>query len=385
MPELAGSLQRHALPVIADIRSMAPLVYAATLSCAPGLPRVLDGIIEGVPVLQRFLPHRKSRFYRLPRHWRSVCCAIDPRSPFDSAVVVLKGTEPLSGRFPELIDWIGSSRPGMDVSWHLLEVEGKVPGGVTLAEAMAEFEAGRLLQERHLAHYGALAAAPVPLFVMRLPAAMVLRAHAVIARGRGHETVRALQDFMANGLACLVSYYPDMPLRAESFAAADGRALARRRLHAYDVSTTIDGWLLLFVRILWLGWLPATPQRRHLGACLNRQNATMGGGFNDLGSLVAIDQGTSPLLVEEAVAFSLDCLFDSIASALEGAAADGAPWSPGQTLFFDRIDQLLESEEMAGRQLHPVIRSVLAQRRRQDAARIFTARPRCAIDGPCDA
>jgi hypothetical protein len=55
------------------------------------------------------------------------------------------------------------------------------------------------------------------------------------------------------GLACLVYWYPDVPLRADAFGAGEFQYLAAYKSVPPDIEVSIEGWMQLFVRLLWLG------------------------------------------------------------------------------------------------------------------------------------
>lgn len=144
---------------------------------------VFDALVQHTPQVQeafeslqkRFrLPKTAAasidgRFYRLPNHNRSFCYSLAPSgSVIDSSVFVFKGSEPLLQDFPLMLDWMlqaplrKSTRVMAD---HFPLAEGKIPGALSLKEAVHEARTALDVQKKHLMHYSELARLPVPLLI----------------------------------------------------------------------------------------------------------------------------------------------------------------------------------------------------------------------------
>lgn len=374
--ESAG-LPRQTLAVVADGRNTHPALLQTAATTSYDLIETLEEIDAGVPVLGRLFPHRIGPFYRLHRHWRSFCYALDytRKKLFDFDVVVFKGTEPLSPRFAEMIAWMQTSRPEKLVADHLVIVEGKVPGAVTLSEAVDDYRIGREIHRLHLCHYRELAALPLPLLALRLPEANSRACDRVLARSLSQEALGRAHELIAGGLACIIQYYPAVPIRANSFGGAEFEVLSRHLAAPPDTDATIRGWLRLFARLLWLGYLPTTPRSRQSGSCLNAQNATMGGGFSDPGSILRIDPSLSDVFVCASLSFSFDCIFDAITFALSRSSFGPKCPAPYKSLFLDAFEQFLGSEAISGQSLDPRIVKVLSERRRSQGSLVFGGTP----------
>jgi hypothetical protein len=274
------------LPALADALASELPAWVATAHDA------LRGHVVMPPSCRAF---RAGAFFRLPRHRRSFYFSGDAA---ESDVVAIKGTEPGA---PDIDAWLtdlcaaliedGLRSTQARVAEHYALCERKVPAAYSLAEAIREATIAAEVQAAHRTAYGTLAAVPFPLAIHRLPRPI---ADVFVERLRPRlsaHALRAIDDQLRDGLAVYTYYYPNPPLRVSQFSEQHEREAYCDRLAkvtACDPLAVIDGWVDLFVRLLALGYLPASLGSRGSGDCCNPDNAVLDGGFTDLDSLVSI-------------------------------------------------------------------------------------------------
>jgi hypothetical protein len=368
-----AGLPRHLLPMAFSLQQREPALLAMAAAQVAELAKLDTSFALGIPALYGFRPHRIGPFYRLPRHWRSFCYALDPLAPrlFDCGVLVFKGTEPLSPAFHELLRWMRTSRPGENVAEHLVMVEGKVPGAVTETEAVAEFQIAEAVHMAHSRHYGGPAAMPVPLQVRRIPEHRARETATALIGVLSKPALERAELLIGEGLACLVQFYPSAPIRSDSYAGSEFAALAKHFSKIPEAADMIAGWLRLVARLLWLGYLPATVLSRDFGSCLNGQNATIDGGFCDAGSITLIAPDMEVEFLRRSLLFSLECLFDAIAFALTRVGPKTKCDQFRKADFLDQLEQELDREAISGRSLPAFVRCCLDDFRCAEGSLLF--------------
>jgi hypothetical protein len=291
-----------------DLQSASPSVFAALREAAPrAVPAIERLRTGGIPLMPSSAPGEHGDLYRLKGHNRSVCMALtDDASTAD--VVVLKGSEPL------IADFGAWPRP---LAEHFPLFEGKAPGTVLLAEAMAEAATALDVQARHLQHYGTLMRMPVPLLVWRLGEP---EASQTIARLRARISAMAFERLEAglrHGIGVLAYYYPAPPVRvhAAGRAAFLRPAPAALASHQNLLERAVPGWITIGARLLWLGLLPTTPLSWRLGDIFDPNNACLDGGVCDVSSIHPITLETGDGFFVRSVAMSMGGLRMAIARA----------------------------------------------------------------------
>ncbi len=291
----------HAEPVWELLRDapelaerLPPQALAAARSLAGG----------GIPVLRDVGPVNEPPYARPPGHRR----AFYLRQA--DGVLAIKGTEPLALNFASFVTEMRAARvhaelrlgsPARDTTVVRSElsaldkfpiVEGKVPGCVTLREALADARAAAAVQRAYLARYGETARLPVPILVARWPDAV---ADEALAELRPHLRGRALDVVELGagaGLGVYVYAYPTIPWRLAQLGVPDARGGAdvRPRLAAiartFDPRLVLERWIGLTARLLALGFVSADPLCFVTGDTLQVQNVVLDGGLADVESLV---------------------------------------------------------------------------------------------------
>ncbi len=283
----------------------------------------LDEFLGRLPIAH-CLPSGEGAFFRLPRHAR--CFHYSPSGGMAAReVLAIKGTEPLAPDFDGflyVLEHLGtpdlSGSPQRRLGEHFALVEHKVPGALTLREAEDEANAAAEIQKRHLRAYGSLARLPCPLFVAKLPERAGEELTEKLRRALSSRAVAQIEPSIREGLAVYVYYYPSPPLRVSHLSAALPRGSFQARLTALEArvapEAVIEEWVRQFVRILYLGFLPAALGSRGTGACCDPNNAVVDGGFVDLDSLIPIDEldrAGKGALFEETLHYSFLTLCDT--------------------------------------------------------------------------
>lgn len=268
----------------------------------------VHALATGVPGLRSVAPLAEPTLARPPTHRRAFY--VRARS---GAVLGIKGTEPHAYDFGALLEELEGARvhvelrlgnPLVDRTLTRAELtalekfpllEGKVPGCVTLREALADARSALAVQRAHLQKHGEPARLPLPVFVGRWSddtGEAVLAALRSRLHGRAWDVV---EPSVRAGLGVYVYAYPTLPSRLIELVVPDAtrrRELAIRReaLRAVlDPARLFERWVALAARLIALGFVPKDPATLVTGDCLQVQNLVLDGGFADTESLVACD------------------------------------------------------------------------------------------------
>lgn len=290
-------------------------VFDAVAAKTPSVLEAMQSVRNGVPLPKSSAAGIDGHFYRLPNHNRSYCYALVSSGGIShSPVLVFKGTEPLLPDFGSMLDWMAqaplrkSSRVMAD---HFPLAEGKIPGALSLKEALREAEVALHIQKRHLASYGELARIPTPLLVHSFLPSSSEACISTLERKLHRASFDRIVALARDGLAIYVYYYPAAPVRANYWGDM-GMSQFRAFLAAPQEDEIITSWIKLLVRLLYLGYLPYSVRNEGLGACMDFGNATLDGGFCDPDSITAIEPNTDDEFFRESVIRSLAILQNTI-------------------------------------------------------------------------
>lgn len=311
-----------------DVRSELPALHAAIQrgQAEKWLGPAVDELAGGTlvpPTCRSF--GGSGPFYRLPKHRRSFYYSPKPRygalhdpAATDGAISI-KGAEPLCEDFDALLSALKERLTPPVMSMYMTQrrhaeyisvIENKAPGVLYLDEALEEAILAGELQTKHLAAYATLARLPVPLFVHSLPDDCKRRAIERVARcvsERGFERIRRrLED----GIASYAYYYPALPLRSDALHALlslppTPHAHLTALLAKADVDALLGQWTELFVRLLYLGYLPCSLGSFQSGMMLQEQNVVVDGGFLDVDSVIPISKMDSDVAFHETMQLSV--------------------------------------------------------------------------------
>jgi hypothetical protein len=309
----------------------------------PSFAEVIDGLVEAMPVPPTVAAFSSGAYCRPPTSSR--CFYVFPGADDDGGpgarggVVAFKGLEPCSGDFGELLADLRRGGPSIhNIAEHFVHEEGKVPGCLTLREALHEAERGSAYQTAHLEAYGEEAHTPVPVFVFRHADDVVARTANALRLNLSATAFRAVERELEQGLGVYVYCYPSLPTRVRDIDYLLRGTAFRERLLAIlgdvcDPGEVIQGWITGVVRMLYCGFIPGSLASWRTGVCCQPQNACIDGGFVDLDSLTRFDELVDDTAVIAALHFSVESLIDSVRTLVAGRS-DSA-WVERQSTLVD--------------------------------------------------
>jgi hypothetical protein len=123
-----------------------------------------------------------------------------------------------------------------------------------------------------------------------------------------------VESRVSAGLGVSVAYYAGLPLRVADLNPSD-RAEARTGAVGLPViQPAIESWIELFARMLSLGYVPYAYWNKGWGACVDKGNACVNGGFADLLTLVALGTIPSDRILRASVWSSVNMLVETVAT-----------------------------------------------------------------------
>jgi hypothetical protein len=310
-PEVVWDLRRHA-PELAE------LLRAAT----PGIDQLQQLLTERLPMPKSRGPFRRAPFIRPLFHDRAYYICLDDLlgSAAKGAVIAVKGSEPYATDLDDWADTLHRSKSYAEaqygsvsaIAWDIGTVirrldgfallEGKVPCGLGVEDAMQEAEAALAFQLAYARRYGELARLPLPLFVYKWPEEIGDRLWQAIGSKLSKRAAHVVPRMLRAGLGGYAYYFPAIPIRVlhldwfigakDSYA---GRMVALTKPFTIvdvelstDACVTVNRWIELVSRMLAAGYFPKDSASVVTGDCLQSQNATVDGGFCDADSIVAM-------------------------------------------------------------------------------------------------
>ena len=265
---------------------------------------VTPALRAGVPALRDVRAVDEPPYIRPPGHRR----AFYVRSAH--GVIAIKGSEPFAANFTDILDdlrkghvlvevRLGSpaidrtlTRAEMNGLDKLAVLEGKLPGCVTVREAIGEARAALAVQRAYIAKYGKPARMPLPIYVGKWPqdrVDMVREALRARMRDRALHIAEAALD---EGIGVYAYHYPSVPIRLAHLSVPDarkGKHIAKRleqiKPHI-DPRAAVEGWFGLAAELLAIGFIAKDPASLVTGDCLQIQNVCLDGGFTDVESLI---------------------------------------------------------------------------------------------------
>jgi hypothetical protein len=281
--------------LIFDAERDRPRIVDAVERLCPNIRQVMAGLRQRLPIASNATEGVTGQFYRLPGHYRSLCCTIPDLADLDDLwegdVITFKGTEPLLADFDDYLDWMMTARfrgSDLPIGLHFPLVVNVPPGAVPLDECDREQRMAAAVHERHLSVYGELAQAPVPLAVHRCSRHDTTRYVDTLRRHLPPQAFERIETRANAGCGVTVSYYPTAPIRVDDLrvlsATTPGIGVA-----AAEGEDTVTAWCRLFARLLHLGYMPFAPWNKGRGSCVDAGNACIDGGFADLLMLVPFE------------------------------------------------------------------------------------------------
>jgi hypothetical protein len=334
-PNLAESIRslgmRHvSLPKIRSFVDESDAFLSALQTAEPWLPSAIETLSTQLPLMRTVGPFVARPFFRPPGSYRSFYYGpATLHHPLGTengrAVIAFKGLEPCAEDIDLLFeDLQRACYSPHNIAEHLALVERKIPGCVSLAEAIREAERAAAVHSRHFRFYGTVAHLPLPLFVYRHSDDVREAAAQKLRSCLGAAAFEAIGPALGSGLGVYVYYYPTAPVRVreidELFQGIDFRERLIVLMRALgDPEKVIESWAREFARMLYLGFLPASLASLHTGNCCQPQNACLDGGFVDLDSLTSLDELRSDTEIQAALQLSVESLIQSVRTLVAGS------------------------------------------------------------------
>ena len=329
--------------------------------------KTLEFCRRRLPLPRSIAVSTEGHFYRFPGHNRSFCYALTRSDAFlESPVFVFKGCEPLISDFPEMLEWMGQAplrKSNRVMTDHFPLSEGKVPGVLSLKEAMREARLALEIQRRHLKHYGALATIPTPLLVHKLSESRINECGSRLRDRLSNAAYERIEPVLAQGLAIYAYYYPAPPIRANFRGGVVSSKLSQYVESRFREEDAIRGWVRLMTRLLYLGFLPYSVLNEGLGACMDFGNATLDGGFCDPDSIVPVSHEMEDEFYRDGLVQSLLVLQNTVQLML-GMSDNQALYSSADGFvclryLLNLVEEAFESEARVGLQMdHRVLKSL---------------------------
>ena len=303
-------------------------VLARLGAAEPRLRRALEGYLDALPMPPTVAAFTSGPFCRPPTSSR--CFYFFPGAVDDlgagtgGGAIAFKGLEPCAPDFSDLLaDFRRAGPSPHDIAEHFVHEERKVPGCLTLEDALFEAERSSSYQAAHLAAYGEPARAPVPLFVFRHADEVVALTSEALRHHLSAPAFRVVEKELGRGLGAYVYYYPSLPIRVRDVDFLLQGFAFRERLLAIlgdvcDADEVVDRWVRGVVRMLYCGFIPGSLASLRSGMCCQPQNTCIDGGFLDLDSLTRFDELVDDTAVLAALQFSVDSLIDSVRTLVAG-------------------------------------------------------------------
>ncbi|MBT9583412.1 hypothetical protein IV102_08680 [bacterium] len=331
-----------------ELARVQPQLHAAIRDQVPQLAGLLTDLSSHFPAQTQPVPGQWGAYQRPRSHWRAFYYSIGPHS-----VLAVKGSEAHSQDFSAMLDVMARqsaslsysiARPGaphrhsqavMSVLERFLFIENKLPGVVTLGEALSQAQRSCQFQAAHLRQHGQLARVPLPLLVHRIHPGQTGQIVSQICSRVEADHHPRVQALATDGLGVLIYWYPALPLRVAhlEIPPLSAQVSLQQRLSALGhgdlPGLIVDRWTQLLARMLCLGYVPADPLSSLQGLCLEAHNLTLDGGMVDLDSLRPMASFPNQAHVQLALERSLEVLTQSLIQFLSGdpahlTAASGA-------------------------------------------------------------
>jgi hypothetical protein len=310
----------------------------------------------GVPIALSITPFERYPAVRPKEHLRCYYLQFSRLENQASGYIAIKGTEPaLIGELKSIANsnlplaWRAPNLSSID--YFPIE-EHKVPMVLTTEEALAEANIGCILHSQYVHRYRELPYLPLPLAVFKWPAEIVDNIWNVwhpLLSPFAKEIVRRL---LAGGACAYVYYYLTAPFPrvrhlSQELKNSGVSRLLKLRTQA-NIEQTIERWIRLFVRILALGYLPATPSQVRIGQAVQEQNVIIGGGFVDLSSIRPIAEFQDERDFLESYSYSIAEMARTVARYLftERSVAPGLSASEvfSHLYFYELLSQAIDED-----------------------------------------
>lgn len=264
----------------------------------PQIRLLMASLRESLPLVPHsgVGPIGRSGFYRIPNHYRSVSYILPPISHGDNqaspGVIVFKGTEPLLADFPTYFEWMLKApfrSSVLPLALHFPMDMKLPPAAMWIEECIAEQAVSSQIQKQYFGCHGYLARLPLPLFVFEMTPQQNARYDEIISSRVPEGGMRNIRKKITDGMGVEVYYYPQLPVRVADLFVGNVRETFKQVLTSDRVEIVCQDWATLFSEMLCLGFMPYAPWHHGMGACVDKGNACIDGGFNDLLTLIPFE------------------------------------------------------------------------------------------------
>lgn len=295
-------------------KDLEPWVYSSI--------HIFDFEIPVPPTIRNF---KQGSYFRIKNHNRSFCYT--PLPDNSQSVICIKGCEIFSPDFEENLKKLeesGHSQTGLNLFVHFVTIENKIPACLTYTEALGEAKIAADVQEKYIRTYNEIAPMPLPISVFKMSEDVCLRIGDKYQSAASNEYYNDLTRILKpNGLGIYVYLYPVCPIRVKNLNNDLPLEHPRDRKMTLckiisEPENVIYDWITLFARLLCIGFLPATSRAIFTGIVCDHNNAAIGGGFCDVGSIEKMSDIKSDRIKLEGIQISFDCLCESILQFVSG-------------------------------------------------------------------
>ena len=274
------------------------------------------------PTIRSF---KQGDFFRMKNHSRS--CCYNPSPENSQSVICIKGCEIFSPDFEDNLRRLedsGLGPMGPNLFEHFITVEQKIPSCLTFTEAFREANIAAEVQEKYIEAYREFAPLPLPIRVFKLPEEVCLHLEKKYQKVASKEYYNDFTSILRlHGLGIYIYLYPVNPTRVKNLDHSLPIEHPRDRQKTLSAiisepENVVYDWITLFARLLCIGYLPATSRAMFTGVLCDVNNAAIGGGFCDVGSIEKISDINSDRIILEGIQMSFDSLCESILQFLAG-------------------------------------------------------------------
>jgi hypothetical protein len=265
--------------------------------------------------------------------------------------------EVLSNDFWDTMQYVSSEGPnrlGLRVLESFALVENKIPGCVMLEEARKEYVVTNDIIRIFFSKYKSLPKIPLPIAVYKHDDFTVENYVGKIEPLVSASAFESIEVLAKQGLGVYLYAYPDLPVRVNHLEQSNLSATyiqRRERLNPVvkDYGDVICSWIDLFCSLLFLEYLPGSPESLLKGALCDPNNAGINGGFLDIGSAISISKITSKQWLYDSIHTCVELMVKTICLFLTGDRRaienNTSPLNDVRLFFFVQMKNMINKKE----------------------------------------
>lgn len=290
-----------------DLRSQFPHLFSSLCTQQPQVLEIFEEMSAAIPIPPTNGTFDDGIYFRPEGHFRAFY-----RHGDGSFVIAIKGAEVKCDDqlgFLQILQQRAFERFEVNSITNTLEYfliqERKIPGALTLPEALSEADKAARLQMSLLDRFGIFGSFPVPLLIRSWSRGELTSFDARL-RPLVSGTLHGILDReLERGLACYVYYFPDNlaervshyanRLSTEALRTGHGGMRNTRLIHTtltndLDPGEVIKSWIDLVSNMLAVGWFPCNTKNFKNGQCIEPQNVLINGAIADMDSVVQFEE-----------------------------------------------------------------------------------------------